>query len=77
MKGPFKPEDFADPGFQGCHGLHIRTDQEIAAALANGLDAKRWACPEGGEHEPDKVDGDSCWKCISAIRPRWEKVRNE
>lgn len=75
MKGPFKPEDFDKLEYP--FDPHKR--RAMLADHANSLDAKRWACPKGGEHEPMKVDprdaayrGHRCTKCGAQLRARWE-----
>lgn len=90
MSGPFKTEDFAGKGDFDSERDWVDTlfSPKHAAPLANELDARRFACPKGGEHEPTKSglsvsirDGasvelifGSCAKCGGRIEARWEAV---
>lgn len=85
MRGPFKPEDFTwAPEIP----VDARTilSPTFAAYRANEIDAKRWTCPDGGEHELNTRvffergrGGDipagsilECAKCRKWLRARWE-----
>lgn len=87
MSGSFKPEDFEAKidvriGFSALINYSFDDLERLAAAeLANIADAKRWACPKGGEHEPvylvlgsGSPYGEICEKCGGRIRARWEAM---
>lgn len=73
MSEPFKPEDFEDK-----YKSAIQPWQ--ASNIANALDAKRWACPNGGAHEPrrDPLSNQIAWmkcdKCGASLKAKWEAV---
>lgn len=81
MSGPFKLVKF----FLHAHEMSLdRRQIKDWVKIANTLDAQRWACSKGGEHEhaagqidhvgDDIVIGIMCAKCGEKLRARWEAV---